>query len=494
MELRSYHDEDIAYQQRSTSSHWTNTSKEVSTCAWQADLETVLQLSEEAEKELSYLTDCGSELARKQTGSYYTPTDVSAFFWNEFFSLGEISTPREAASFVNKHAFVEPSVGAGAIVFSLFLKLANLGVDKSTIASIDLTLIDINKQALSFVEGQFDSLSKQWGIDFPNIKLVCSDFQKVHLKQRKRPYFFFGNPPFVTNRRNESKWNNSFADFVETSLERIGKIGSLQFILPLSVAFSRDYSNLRKYILEHDRCISLSHFDNIPDTLFKSGKPEHTNSNKANSQRCSILTVRPASKLRIRSTSLIRWSKYDRKEVLSKSPQYHEISSYRFNDQFPRPKSYLILEYIDRSLDQGQFCDLLFEGGKHKLYVNAVARNYIGFREGPASSTHQLRFENKQDFYRALLILGSDLFFDYWKTIGDGFHVTKGNILSFPLHDQLDEIVNSKLTTTQRVWAAREKHKKTKLNSGKMTFSYDFSKRMPALLHETKFLEKESQN
>jgi len=453
-----------------------------------------LRLSEEAEKELSYLTDCGSELARKQTGSYYTPTDVSAFFWNEFFSLGEINTPQEATSFVNKHTFVEPSVGAGAIVFSLLLKLANLGVDKSIIASIDLTLIDINKHALSFVKGQFDSLSRQWGTDFPNIKLVCSDFQKVRFKQGKRPYFFFGNPPFVTNKRGESKWNNSFADFVETSLERIGKIGSLQFILPLSVAFSRDYSNLRKYMLEYDRCISLSHFDNIPDTLFKSGKPEHTNSNKANSQRCSILTVRPASKSRIRSTSLIRWSKYDRKEVLSKSPQYHEVSSYRFNDQFPRPKNYLILEYINRSQDHGQFSELLSKKGKYKLHVGAVARNYIGFREGPVSSTHQLCFDNKRNFYRALLILGSDLFFDYWKTIGDGFHVTKGNILSFPMHNQLDEIVNSKLTTTQRIWAARETHKKTKLNSGRITFSYDFSKKMPHLLYETKILEKVLQN
>lgn len=464
------------------------------TCAWQADLEAVLQLSEEAEKELSYLSNCGSELARKQTGSYYTPTDVSTFFWNEFFSLSEISSPKKATVFVKNHAFIEPSVGAGAIVFSLLLKLAKLGVDKTAISKINLTLIDINKHALSFVEKQFDVLSGKWGTSFPNLKLVCSDFQKVRFRKNKQPYFFFGNPPFVTNKKGESRWNNSFADFVETSLKNINGVGSLQFILPLSVAFSRDYSDLRKCMLEHYRNISLSHFDNIPDTLFKSGKPEHKNSNKANSQRCSILTVRPSNNLRIRSTSLIRWSKYDRTKVLSQPPQYHEVSSYRFNDQFPRPENSLILEYINQSLDSDQLSSLLSNNGKHKLHVGAVARNYIGFREDHVSSTHQLCFSSKRDFYRALLILSSDLFFDYWRTIGDGFHVTKGNILNFPLHNHLDEVVNSKLATTKRVWAAREIHKKSKLNSGKMTFSYDFSKKMPSLLHETQILEGVSQN
>lgn len=461
-----------------------HTSKEVSICAWQADLEAVLQLSEKAEKELSYLTECGSELARKQTGSYYTPIDVATFFWNEFFSLSEINTPRNATTFVKEHAFIEPSVGAGSIVFSLLLKLARLGVDKSIIAQIDLTLIDINSHALSFVEKQFNTLSEKWGANFPNVTLVCSDFKKVRFKKLEHPYFFFGNPPFVGNNKCESKWKNLFADFVEMSLKYINGIGSLQFILPLSVAFSRDYADLRKFILEHNRDISLSHFDNIPDTLFKSGKPEHQNSNKANSQRCSILTVRPANKLRIRSTPLIRWSKYDRIKILSQSPQYYEVSSYRFNDQIPRPENSRILEYIDQSLDEGRLSNLISSNGRYKLYVNAVARNYIGFREGHVSSTHQLNFSSKRDFYSVLLILSSDLFFDYWRTIGDGFHVTKGNILNFPLHSCLGKIVSSKLSTTQRIWDGRERYKKSKLNSGKMTFSYDFSKRMPSLLCE----------
>ncbi|PHR62671.1 MAG: hypothetical protein COA47_02895 [Robiginitomaculum sp.] len=374
----------------------------------------------------------------------------------------------------------------------MLLKLAKLGVDKSAITNIDLTLIDINEQALSFVEKQFAILSKRWGTSFPNLKLVRSDFQKIRFKKIERPYFFFGNPPFVTNRKGKSRWNNLFADFVETSLKNINGVGSLQFILPLSVAFSRDYSDLRKCMLEHNRNISLSHFDNIPDTLFKSGKPEHTNSNKANSQRCSILTVRPADTLRIRSTSLIRWSKYDRKEILSQSPQYHEISSYRFNDQFPRPENSLILKYITQSLGGIQLSSLLSNNGKCKLYVSVVARNYIGFREGHVPNSHQLCFSSKRDFYRALLILSSDLFFDYWRTIGDGFHVTKGNILNFPLHDHLDEVVFPKLTTTQRIWADRDKYRKTKLNSGKITSSYDFSKRMPSLMKEYWFLKQET--
>src|SRR5690606_35078835 len=108
-----------------------------------------------------------------------------------------------------------------------------------------------------------------WEITFPNIKLIHCDFLNVSLNEEK-PLVFFGNPPFVKNETNASKWKNMFADFLEKALVNTMQTGHIHLILPLSIAFSRDYTVLRKMLQEYNRKITFSHFDNIPDTLFKS--------------------------------------------------------------------------------------------------------------------------------------------------------------------------------------------------------------------------------
>ncbi len=450
---------------------------------WEADLKHIVRLAEDAERGLSYLSACGSERARKQAGSYFTPGDVASFFWNEFFSISELGTRQAATTFVTGHRFVEPSAGAGALVFSLLRKCASLGMNPATLSLINLQIIDVNKQALTFVGDQFRWLSERWNVGFPNIKLICSDFRRVSFDSSGPPKLFFGNPPFVGNEKGRSKWKNIFADFSEIALRQSGQTGSVHFIVPLSLAFSRDYKLLRKIVFEYNRAITISHFDNIPDTLFKSGKPEHTNSNKANSQRCSILTVRPAKKLSIFSTQLQRWSKHDRERILSQSPIYKDVTSYSFDDQIPRPENDVIIQYLGRSRSCLRLRDLFAADGEYFLYISPTARNYIGFRENHAPGVHQLRFSKEDDFNRALLILSSDLFFSYWRTVGDGFHVTKSNIYEFPVTDTLIAFLNENRTAAQELWAARAAHMKRKLNSGRHIHSYDFSKHMPSLFY-----------
>ena len=73
----------------------------------------------------------------------------------------------------------------------------------------------------------------------------------------------FGNPPFVSNAKGSSVWKNSFADFVERSLAIAGTNGSVHLIVPLSIAFSRDYIRLRQLLTVERRTVALSNFDNI---------------------------------------------------------------------------------------------------------------------------------------------------------------------------------------------------------------------------------------
>ena len=481
MQLRDFTETNIEYPTALTSNLAMNSSPRGLKQDWLARLQEVQEGAEQEEKELTYLSSWGVEKDRKRTGSDYTPVDVATYFWNEFFFLNDLDSPNDTLQFFRARKFVEPSVGAGTLFFALLEKFARMGIPPHVLAGIEVELIDINERALRFVSDQIESLSRAWAIKFSNIKLTCSDFLDSNIESASKPIVFFGNPPFVLNQRGFSQWKNLFADFLKFALNAAGSRGAVQFILPISIAFSRDYRTLRRDLRDTQCKISLSHFDNIPDTLFKAGKPRHINTNKANSQRCSILTVIPSNSLRIHSTELQRWSKKEREAVLSRSPRYFDVTDYAFDDQTPRPKNEWILGYLGQSANPKCFQDWCDLNGKFSLSVAAVARNYIGIREIAAPGVHEIRFETKADFYRALLLLSSDLFFDYWLTIGDGFHVTKANIQGFPVDKDLLQKLTRKVAAARSMWNQRFRYAKTKLNSGKEMQSFDFSDAVTSL-------------
>ena len=460
----------------------TTCKEESKSAAWLDKLYQLTIASEEAEPRLSYLSTRKTEEARKGSGSYYTPTDVASFFWKEFFEFHRICDESSSLDYLKSHRFVEPAAGSGSLIFAMFYQFALTGVQPKALADIDLSIIDVNDRALAFIQEQLDSLSTYGKVQFKNIKLICKDFRKIEFDCSDRPLVIFGNPPFVANQKDKSEWKNLFADFVDLSLGHIGKNGTLHFILPLSISFSRDFCDLREAMVSQMRNLVLSHYDNIPDTLFKSGKPHHVNTNKANSQRCSIVTMYPSRNPRVFSTRLHRWSKRSRKTFFSQPPFYYDVTEYRFDNQFPRPENQHILDYLSQNNTYLRLGDLINYKGTKELHVASVARNFIGVREVASSGNHRLKFRNDKDFYLALLLLTSDVFYSYWRTVGDGFHVTKANINNFPVSQKLFDALLKNIPSAQRIWKNRMSVRKSKQNAGHSIHSYDFSDQTPAFL------------
>lgn len=444
------------------------------TSEWAADLEALLDRAEKAELELSYSSPCKSEKARKQAGAYYTPRDAAHFFWNEFTSLNDIDSATDVHEFWTCHHFIEPACGAGALVYALLKKVVELGLPIDAVESVEMTLIDINKDALDFTRRNLEMIGSKWGISFSGIKFIHADFLNCTLPVSPKSPLLFGNPPFVPNPRG-SKWKNTFADFVERSLKLTGEFGQIHFILPLSLAFSRDYSALRDMMRCNGKSVALSSFDNIPDTLFPSGKPEHINTNKANSQRCSIVTVFPSAKPRILATEMHRWIKKDRERLLTSRPNYHDVTDYSFDGQFPRPENQTVLRLLSDTEAHPSFKSLLVKQSNNALFVSGVARNFIGLRDEASSGVNRLYFRSKTDLHKAILILSSQIFFDYWRSIGDGFHVTRGNIEKFPLHPSLMNVIESNKSKGRWLWRTRENYAKVKRHPTGTTKSFDFT-------------------
>lgn len=436
-----------------------------------------LHASEKAEMELSYLGpefSEGGEDQRLSTGSYYTPVDATKFFWDKFFSQSRDVCGGNLEEWITRTHFVEPAVGAGALFFGLLLKLCDLGVSEHILSKIRVDLCDINLAALEFLRDQIEQIEKTVEVEFPNVEMIQSDFFRWQPNlENGREFFVFANPPFVKNSPG-SRWKNSFADFSEKALNLTKPNGFVAFIVPLSLCFSRDYSALRRQIRQDGRAFAFSNFDNIPDTLFKSGKPKSSNSNKANSQRCTVFTGVPSERPSLRATRLLRWQASERETLLSGQPELIDISRYAHDDQFPRPVSQDQVGGYSCGLRLGTLSDLVAPSGQHQVAVSAVARNFVGVRDECSTGANLFNFVTEQDRLRFLAAISTDQFLDHWLMLGDGFHVTRDNVLSLPITPTLAALIESKLDCIRVAWTNRRQYRSEKLNSGAIVTSYNF--------------------
>ena len=171
-----------------------------------------------------------------------------------------------------------------------------------------------------------------------------------------------------------------------------------------------------------------------------------------------------------------RWATGDRARVLRTVPAFQEYLSHGYLNQIPRPESDRVMAYLASASDAKPLRSMLSKHGEFVFAIGGVARNFIGVRDAVEGSSGviPIRLGNRGDSLILLQILGSGLFLDYWRTLGDGFHVTNELIESFPITPDLRFMCERNLSCARRVWDRREVYAKEKLNSGKVIRSYDF--------------------
>lgn len=439
--------------------------------AWLSVIDQAIMAAERAELKLSCQggRSEASSQQRKVSGSYYTPSDVADHFWSLFFRHHRISDLRSLLAFVGSVDLVEPSVGSGMFVFSFLKKAAMLGATPENLAGLRFHVVDINLAALRFFSEQMQSIESVVSVKFIGIITAQNDFLEWVKASTIPNVIFVGNPPFVANPRN-ARWRNLYADFVEAMLVYVGVKG-ISLILPLSICFSRDYTEMRTLIRSMEMGISASSYDNIPDCLFKAGKPDSTNTNRANSQRCTILNIGGPDKTVREASPLLKWSVADRLILLSTTPTFQVFTDIDPSGQIPRPATCKIADYMRGAIGAPPLRTFLSRVGQPTFSVGNVARNYIGIRDSGAIS---IRGASEEDSWLAFQLLSSEIFYDYWRTYGDGFHVTIDLIERFPVTAALAEQCRQNQVVAQRIWADRAVYAKEKLNSGLVVRSYDF--------------------
>ena len=443
--------------------------------------EIILQI-EAAELSLASAGSSCPTIGRKESGSYYTPIDVADHFWGQFLRFHGIRTTDDFRQLVAKTHFVEPSAGAGVFVFTFIRQALSFGLTLQELAQLHFSVIDVNFAALQFIHQKLAILETSSAIRLPNVGMVQQDFLRWSETTKSSNVIFVGNPPFVTNQRG-ARWRNMYADFVEAMLNFQSVSISFSLILPVSVCFSRDYVDLRRQMDQSGMGISAASYDNIPDCLFKAGKPESQNTNRANSQRCTILHVGGRDCSVRESSPMIRWTARNRSEVLRGLPAYHDYSNYVFDKQIPRPSTDWMLKYLSENKSSPTLKSHMTRHAKCDFSLGAVARNFIGIREpsiGDATSI-SIKAETELDRMVLLQILGSSIFFEYWRSLGDGFHVTSDLIERFPISERLYKCCLANISSAKHQWNNRAQVLKEKLNSGRVVRTFDFTGRFDYL-------------
>lgn len=450
---------------------------------WLDAIDHAILAAESAELELSRLGGSDPSQQRKASGSYYTPADVAGHFWDMFFRHHRICDLNALLTFIASTDLVEPSAGSGMFVFSFLRKAALLGATPENLSNVRFHVVDINLAALRFFSERLREIESVVGINFNGIGPSQKDFLEWAKTSTFSNVVFTGNPPFIANAKG-ARWRNLYADFLEGMLSYPGVKG-ISLILPLSVCFSRDYSDLRSAIRASGMGISASSYDNIPDCLFKSGKPDSTNTNRANSQRCTILNIGGPDPMVREATPLLSWAAAERATVLSTIPAFRTFNDDDPSGQIPRPASDGLAAYMREARGAPPLRTFLSKIGKPVFAVGGVARNYIGIRDFEKFSPGCITIKTHSEEERGLVlqIISSKLFFDYWRTYGDGFHVTVNLIDRFPVTPNLEKHYRDNHNLAHKVWVNRAACAKEKLNSGQIIRSYDFRAAFDDALH-----------
>ena len=297
-----------------------------------------------------------------------------------------------------------------------------------------------------------------------------------------------GNPPYVASSKINYmspaqkllRFPDIYAHVMLRSLNLAASNGRCGMIVPLSLMFSEDFSDLRKSLEVHGSRW-FSSYDNIPAAVF-SGV----------SQRCTIW-LSGNGKDGAHSTPMYRWRSAARPNLvdsLAYTPVGTAAKGTRGIPKVGSANALSMLNSITQPTGKKQR-EILATGrmGGARIGFSQAARNFVSvFREDPpcldatslkaveASKIGDLKFANEDAAFAALASLLGEAYFYYWLVQGDGFDVTGWVLKDFlGCLNYLDASHFSSLVDLGKILHARRHEALAfKKNAGKYVGNYNY--------------------
>ena len=294
-----------------------------------------------------------------------------------------------------------------------------------------------------------------------------------------------GNPPYLSFSKinydlqiDEYRSSDLYGYVIRRSFQIINENYRYAFIVMHNLAFSRNFSDVRKTIRNNGNNAWFSFFARIPAGLF---------SGDVRVRNCIFITEKKenAREKHFYTTRIHRWFTESRNILFDKI----NYSSFSFANVIPMFNSQVLSKYYENKKGK-TLSHYEIRNSKHKLFYKQTAYNWIAVSKesAPCYNSKGKRINQSQvssisfidDEYSdfTLLFLNGKAFFSRWLTYGDEFHVTKDDLVSakvpYDIIIDSDKIILRKLAL--KLSEGLVDTVQYKMNAGKKVGTYNTSK------------------
>lgn len=396
---------------------------------------------------------------RHETGRFYTPKDVTEYVvansflnilnstQNTIFStsncIKEIKKCHSINDLIFSYSVFDPTCGTGEfLVTALNIKLSLLEspTDRDyldvvkTIHGNDLnmTSVEITKIRLFFTilsrisdYEYLNELSTILNNNFHNKDFIDSGLSSQSSFEKYN--IIVGNPPYVEDRKSTTKpliaYGNIYANVLENSSNLLSKKGVMGFVLPLSYVSTLRMRKIREVVSKKTPKQILLNYADRPDCLFTGVHQKLT------ILICSNLTENPITY----TSGYNYWYKNEREELLSDKKIV--LTQHQNLNYIPKLENEIeesIFSKILATKNDDTFSSLDNENFSENVYLNMRATFWIkAFSFNPGSKEYKAFHFDKEIQPYILSLLNSNLFFFFWVTVSDCWHITNKELSSF---------------------------------------------------------------
>ena len=295
-----------------------------------------------------------------------------------------------------------------------------------------------------------------------------------------------GNPPYINKKKITSytysgfKTDNApdiYAPCMERAATLVNSGGGYAMIVPISFQFSERFSNAREVITQLLPTRLVSTYSRRPTSLFDAGI----------GVRSTIVIGRANTERYLATTEMHRWPKEGRMYLFDTN-QYVPVELEASKVPWPRighPEVKALYEALVGSKER--IANAVRKTGPAvgfkmiaMYYLSAYIDSPPAWMDGkrieqPSEST--LNFESEEVRDIAFMLLSGRLAYWWWMTNGDDFHLTSGNLKSFPIAPkQVEAIWTPLLALAKRLREEQPLHPSVTLNAGKVIGNYDMKR------------------
>ena len=404
--------------------------------------------SDSFQKSISRINE--NQNKKKENGVYYTPEDVACFITSNCFcrvinSFNKVLSYESCIDYLSKlpldaiknllfsKTVFDPTSGCGEFLVAAYkIKLCLLEkISENTQQNVLRILStiygnDINNESNCIAKLRLISISKNYLSKETlekGVKLINNNFTAFDmlLDYKKLPHFDFilGNPPYVEKVK-QSRYGNIYADILDNSCSLLNNEGSIGFIIPVSfVSTTRMYS-FRKSMENNFKEITVLNYADRPACLF----------NHAHQKLTILFSSRNSNSHHIFTSKYNYWYKKERQNL------FNNIQTVKLTKEYcgcyPKVSTKLELNVLDKIFSNKCSINTLLEQGNGHIFLNM--RGYFwmkSFSFNPGSSEYKMFNCDEKFKWFILSILNSSLFFFFWVSISDCWHITSKELKNF---------------------------------------------------------------